>query len=71
MGFLVKKKESKLVRYRRILDELERQFYGGNYDEYSYGNTRGLYVRNPARCDELFRKFDRIKAEGRKIRIVK
>jgi hypothetical protein len=52
-----KKKSGKLVRYRKILDELERQFYGGDYEDYSCGNTMGLYVRNPARCEALFDRF--------------
>lgn len=59
------KKPGKLVRYRRILDALSKEFYGGNYEDFSCGNTMGLYVRNPWRCDDLFRKFERIKKEKR------
>lgn len=55
--------KSRTRKYREILDELERHFHGGNYEDFSCGNTMGLYVRNPCRCISLFEKFNRIKNE--------
>jgi len=49
-----------------MLDELSRQFYGGNYDDYSCGNTMGLYVRNPSRCEKIFERFERVKNKKKK-----
>lgn len=53
--------KSKTTKYREIIDALKKEFFGGNYEDYSCGNTMGLYVRNPVRCETLFNRFDRLK----------
>lgn len=60
-----KQKKSKTIRYRKLLERLEREFFGGNYDNFSCGNTMGLYVRNPWNCIKIFKTFNRIKNERR------
>ena len=55
------KKTNKTRRYRELLEKLQKEFFGGNYDDFSCGNTMGLYVRNPYRCITLFEKFEKLK----------
>lgn len=59
----IKKKPSKRDQYRRMLESLEREFYGGNYDDWECGNTMGLYVRNPWKCRNIFDKFNAVKGQ--------
>jgi len=56
-----KTKKTKRDQYREIIKALKKEFYGGNYRDFSNGNTMGLYVRNPWKCDSLFNRFERIK----------
>ncbi len=55
------KKITKTEKYRRMLEALKKEFYGGNYEDFSCGNTMGLYVRNPCRCEDIFHRFERLK----------
>lgn len=58
---MIKKKQTKTQKYRRLLERLEKEFFGGNFEDFSCGNTMGLYVRNPYACVRIFNQFSRIK----------
>ena len=55
--------KQKIEKYRRIIESLKKEFYGGNYDDFSCGNTMGLYVRDPYKCERLFDRFEAIKSQ--------
>jgi hypothetical protein len=57
------KKERKVTKYRRMIESLKKEFYGGNYEDFSCGNTMGLYVRNPYKCERIFDRFEKVKSE--------
>jgi len=60
------KAKSKIRIYREIIAALEKEFMGGNYEDWSCGNTMGLYVGDPWRCQRLFEKFHKTKAQTKK-----
>ena len=62
---MINKKKTKTAIYREMLEKLQRNFYGGNYEDYSCGNTMGLWVRNPSTCEKIFERFERIKKNTR------
>lgn len=55
---------NKVEHYRCIIEALERQILGGNFEDYSWGNTTGLYVKDPSRCLEILRRFHKIKRKA-------
>ena len=46
-----------------MIESLKKEFYGGNYEDFSCGNTMGLYVRNPYKCERIFDRFEKVKSE--------